>query len=178
VVFFVILSVFLVAGAWAQEASEAPETPATEEAAEVSEPQETPEEPAEPEAPPGLVFETTVDFAFVKRASLDGQAGEVEIRGVEFTSASGKGGLFSSGDAELDAGIVIKLECATTADKKQKLDLGFQFFDSDGALIDRTKNSVSLKNESKIFETGHKTLKYVVPLIAKVKITVSSTGKN
>jgi len=181
VVFFVALSVLLVAGAWAQEAPESPETPDapeaadTPEAADAPEGQETPEAPA---APPSLVFETTVDFEFLKRANLDGQAGEVEIRGVEFTSASGKGGLFSSGDADLNAGIVTRLDCSTTAEKKQKLDLVIQFLDSEGVLIDRAKNSVSLKNETKVFETSHKTLKYVVSLIAKVRITVSSTGKN
>jgi len=173
VVFFIPLLVLLVAGAWAQEVPESAETPDTVEAADAPEAQETPEAPA---AAPSLVFETTVDFEFVKQATLDGKAGEVEIRSVEFTSASGKGGLFSSGDADLMAGIVTGLECSTTAEKKQKLDLTIQFLDSEGALIDRVKNGVSLKNGSKVFETSHKTLKYVVPLIAKVQITVSATG--
>ena len=63
-----------------------------------------------------------MDFEFVKKTVLEGKAGEVETRGVEFNSARGKGGFFSSGDAELQAGIVTKLEYATSADKKQKLD--------------------------------------------------------
>ena len=187
---FIALSVLLVSGAWAQETPEDPETPdspdtpeaaQTAAAEEVAEAQETPEaeEALEaPAAPPSLVFETKVDFEFVKETVLEGKAGEVEIRGVEFTSASGKGGFFGSGDAELQAGIVTKLECATSADKKQKLDLVIQFLDSEGALIDRVTNGVSLKSGTKIFETNHRTLKYVVPLIAQVQITASATGKN
>jgi hypothetical protein len=182
IVCFVALSVFLVAGAWAQEETE---TPATADSArdpevgdstqepEATQNQEAPEAPA---AAPSLVFESTVDFELVKRIALEGRAGEVEIRGVEFGSASGKGGLFSSGDAELQAGIVTKLECATSADKKQKLDVVIQFLDGDGALIDRVTNGVSLKSGSKTFEIGHRTLKYVVPLIAQVRITVSAAG--
>ncbi len=190
VVCFITLSVLLVAGAWAQEVPDTPETPDspdtpeavdTSEAKEVPEAQETPEvqeTPEAPAAPPSLVFETTVDFEFVKQTTLEGRAGKVEIRGVEFSSTSSKGGLFSSGDADLSAGIVTSLECSTTAEKKQKLDLVIQFLDSEGALIDRVKNGVSFKSGTKTFETSLKTLKYVVPLIAQVRITVSATGKN
>ena len=196
------LSVLLVAGAWAQEVPESPdpaESPGTPEATDTPEVQEapdaqeaadaqqtqdaeeTPETEETPEAPaaaPSLVFETTVDFEFVKHMTLEGKAGEVEIRGVEFSSASGKGGLLSSGDADLQAGIVTSLVCSTTAEKKQKLDLVFQFLDVEGALIDRVKNGVSLKNGTKTCETSLKTLKYVVPLIAQVRITASATGTN
>lgn len=190
VVCFTALSVLLVIGAWAQEVPETPEPPespdtaeaadtgAAEEVVEAQEPPEGAESPEAPAAAPSLVFETTVDFEFVKKTTLDGRAGEVEIRAVEFSSASGKGGLFSSGDAELQAGVVTKLECATSAEKKQKLDLVIQFLDAEGALIDRAKNGVSLKSGTKTFETTLKTLKYVVPLIDQVRITASAAGNN
>jgi len=182
-VFVITLSVFLVGGAWAQEAPEspeAPETPETPAAEEALEAEDAPEATEAPEAPaaPSLVFETTVDFAFVKKTPLDGQAGEVEIRAVEFTSSSGKGGMFSSGDKDLYAGVVAKLECSTTAETKQKPDLVFEFLDKEGALIDRAKNGVSFKKGTKNFETDLKTLKYAVPLIAQVRITASASEKN
>jgi hypothetical protein len=170
---------FLAFPVWAQETPETPDTPETAEAAETPDEVEAPEEveaPAEATEPPSLVFEESVDFEFVKKMALDGQAGEVKIRGVEFASSSGKGGVFSSADPELVAGIVVKLECSTAAEKKQKLDLVYEFLDEDGALIDRVKDGKSFKKGTKTFETNLRTLKYVVPLVAQVRITATATG--
>ena len=178
-VFLIItLAALLGAGAWAQEVPETPEppdAPPAEVAPDAPSAEDAPEAPA---ATPSLVFETTVDFEFVKRTTLDGMAGEVEVRAVEFTSASGKGGLFSPSNPDLVAGIVTRLECSTSAETKQKLDLVIQFLDSDGALIDKVTDGVSFKSGTKTFDVSHKTLKYVVPLIAQARITVSATGKN
>jgi hypothetical protein len=179
----VILSLLMLLASpvWAQEAPESPEAPAAPDAAESPEEPEAPEEaeaPEEPAEPPGPVFESTVDFEFVKKFELDGQAGNVVLRGVEFASASGKGGLFSSADPELVAGVVVKLECSTEAEKKQKLDIVYEFLDTDGALIDRVTDGKSFKNGTKTFETTHRTLKYVVPLIAQVRINVTAAGEN
>ena len=188
--FIFTLFILMVAATWAQEVPESPETPEAAEAADAPEAAEVPEAAEDAEAPeeqeasetpkaaPSLVFETTVDFAFVKQITLDGRAGQVEVRGIEFTSASGKGGLFSSSDPDLMSGIVTKLQCSTAAETKQKLDLDIQFLDSEGALIDRVTNGISFKSGTKTFETNHKTLKYVVPLIAQVKITVAASAKN
>lgn len=181
-VFLIItLAALLGAGAWAQEVPDTPDPPDAPQAADAPDAADAPEAEDAPEAPTAtqsLVFETTVDFEFVKRTTLDGSAGEVEIRGVEFASASGKGGLFSSSDPDLVAGIVTKLECSTAAETKQKLDVVIQYLDSDGALIDRVKDGVSFKNGTKTFEISRKTLKYVVPLIAQARITVSAGGKS
>jgi hypothetical protein len=128
-----------------------------------------------------LVFEETFDFAFNERAALEAKVGAVEIRGVEFAAGSGKSGVikgtFSSGDKDLQSAIVTRLECATTADTKWKLDFLVEFLDADGELIDRTRDNASLKSEAKIVEFSHTTLKWVVPRIAKVRITIEGKGK-
>jgi hypothetical protein len=179
-VFLAIGALLYVGGSWAQETPESPESTDAPEAAEApdkAEAQEEAEAPAQTVEPPGPVYETTVDFEFVKKTALDGQAGQVEIRSVEFASASGKGGLFSSADPELVAGVVVKLECATQAEKKQKIDIVYEFLDSEGELIDRVKDGKSFKKGTKTFETTHRTLKYVVPLIAQVRITTTASGE-
>jgi hypothetical protein len=173
-------ALLFVGGSWAQETPESPDSPDAPEAAEAPDEGEAPEDaeaPAEAAEPPSPVFETTVQFEFVKKSGLEGQAGNVVLRGVEFATATGKGGLFSSADPELVAGVVIKLECATQAEKKQKIDIVYEFLDSEGELIDRVKDGKSFKKGTKTFETTHRTLKYVVPLIAQVRITATAAGE-
>lgn len=128
-----------------------------------------------------LKFSTEVDFAFVQRTSLEGKAGEVEIRGVEFVSGSGGGFMkktFSSDDPDLQAGIVTRLECSTAAETKWKINITVEFLDGDGNVIDRARNSASLKKEAKIIETGHTTLKWAVQHIKKARVIVEASGKN
>ena len=95
-------------------AQEVPETPETPEATPAPEPTVAPE----PTAAPSLVWETTVDFEFVRKIMLEGRVGEVEIRGVEFTSGSSKGGIFGTSGADLKALITARLDCTTAAEKK------------------------------------------------------------
>jgi len=129
-----------------------------------------------------LKFEATVDFAFVQRVPLEGTAGEVEIRGVEFVSGKGSGGLmkktFSSDDPDLQAGITTRLECATQAATKWTIKIAVEFLDADGNVIDRARDSVSLKSEAKIISIQHTTLKWAVQHIKKARIIVEGSGKN
>ena len=122
-------------------------------------------------AAPSLTFETSVDFELVKKIALDGQAGEIELRGVEFTVSAAKGGVLGTSDADLKATIGVLLDCATGAEKKAKLDLTVHFLDADGAVIDRVNNGIGLKSGDKTIETKLTTLKYVVPLIKSARIT-------
>ncbi|MCP4901881.1 MAG: hypothetical protein GY906_33370 [bacterium] len=192
----VAVAMFVIPGVVAQEVPETPEAPELEpapeaapadpepvpeaEPAEEAEPEpevaEEPEPAAEPEpaGPAGLLFATTMDFELVKSAKLDGKVGEVEIRGIEFGSKSAKGGIFGSKDADLKASINASIECSTTAEKKQKVDFTIEFLDGEGNLIDRAEGNVSLKEESKFASIDHTTLKYVVPLIKKVRISAES----
>jgi hypothetical protein len=167
-------------GAFAQEvpeepeAPQVPEAPDTPDAAEASQTPEAPEAPEAPEKPaaqPSLTFETSVGFEPVKKIALDGRAGDIELRGVEFTVSAAKGGVLGTSDADLKATIGVLLECATEAEKKAKFDLTVQFLDAEGNVIDRVDNSIGLKSGSKTFETKQTTLKYVVPLIKTVKIS-------
>jgi hypothetical protein len=167
----VVAAVMVSAGAFAQDVPEESAASEAQVAPEASEEAATPEAPEAPADPPSLTFETSVDFEPVKRISLEGRAGEIELLGVEFTVSAAKGGMLGTSDADLKATIGVLLECATEAEKKAKLDLTVQFLDADGAVIDRVDNSIGLKSGNKTFETKLTTLKYVVPLIKSAKIS-------
>jgi len=174
----IILATLMAVGATAQETGEDPEAPEATPAPEAA-PEPTPAAEPEPEStePPSLTFETTVDFALVKSIALDGRAGEIELRGVEFTASAAKGGVFGSSDADIKTTIGVMLDCSTEAEKKAKVDLTIEFLDGEGVLIDRLNDSASLKNESKTVELKHTTLKFAVPLIKTVKISAVAKGK-
>jgi hypothetical protein len=129
----------------------------------------------------GLKFEETVDYALNQRVALEGKAGEVEIRGIEFVSGDPKGGLIkgtlSSADPALNAVIITRLECATAAQTKWKAKITIDFLDADGELIDRTTSEASLKAEAKILEIKHTTLKYAASKIAQARLVVEAGGK-
>lgn len=181
ILFVMILAILVTVGAVAQETEESTQAPEATPAAE-AEPESTPAtetETSEPEStdPPGLSYETTVGFELLKRFDLEGSAGEVEFRGVEFTVSSAKGGVLGTSDADIKATIGVMLDCSTEAKKKAKFDLTVQFFDGEGALVDRLNDSDNVKNESKIVKFKHTTLKYAVPLIKTAKITAVYKGK-
>jgi len=124
-----------------------------------------------------LTFETTVDFSAGGKSTLEGQAGEVEIRDVAFATGFAKGGMLSSGDPEMSSVITLRLGCATTAATKWKIDILVEFLDGDGQVIDRVKNNANFKNESKTVEFNHTTLKWAVSHIKQARITVQAKGK-
>ena len=151
-----------------QEAEPAAEAEATPEA----------ENAPEAETPASTKFETTVDFSPLNGVSLDGSAGEIDVKRIEFEVAGAKGGgikgAFSSGDADMNAIITTRLGCATKATTKWKIDILVEFLDADGKVIDRVGNSVSLKNNEKTFDFKHTTLRWAVDHIAKARITVQA----
>jgi hypothetical protein len=120
----------------------------------------------------------TVDFSPLNGVDLDGSAGEIDVKGVEFEVAGAKGGgikgAFSSGDADMNAIITTRLRCATKATTKIKIDMMVEFLDADDKVIDRVTNSVSLKNNEKTFDFKHTTLRWAVDHIAKARITVQA----
>lgn len=179
----VVVLVMASAGvAWAQQ-EPAPEQPAAaaEEpaaaeagAAEATGADETPQEPAAP----ATELETTVEFKLDGPVSLEGRVGDVEVRSIEFVRAPVKSnvikGAFSSGNEDLKSEIAVRLSSATSAATKWKLDMTVEFMDGEGKVIDRASNSGSLKNEAKIFDFKLTTLAWVVPHIARVKLSVNA----
>lgn len=143
---------------------------ATEEAAVT----ETSQEPA----PAATELETTVDFKLDGPVSLEGRVGDVELRSIEFVRAPVKSnvikGAFSSGNEDLKSEIAVRLSSATSTATKWKLDMTVEFMDGEGKVIDRASNSGSLKNEAKIFDFKLTTLAWVVPHIARVKLSVNA----
>jgi len=158
----------------------AQEAESSEEAEPAAEAESSPEAEAAPEAETSAAtkFETTVDFSPLNGVSLDGSAGEIDVRRVEFEVAGAKGGgikgAFSSGDADMNAIITTRLGCATKATTKWKIDILVEFLDADGKVIDRVGNSVSLKNNEKTFDFKHTTLRWAVDHFAKARITVQA----
>jgi len=158
----------------------AQEAESSQEAEPAVEAETAPETEAAPEAEaaPGTDFEATVDFSPLNGVSLDGSAGEIDVKNVEFEVAGAKGGgikgAFSSGDADMNAIITTRLRCATKSNTKWKIDILVEFLDADGKVIDRVGNSVSLKNNEKTFDFKHTTLRWAVDHIAKTRITVQA----
>jgi hypothetical protein len=147
-------------------------------AAQEAESSEEAETTAVPEAAPSTTFQTSVGFGALKAVELDGKAGEIEVKGVDFSVANAKGGgikgTFSSDDAEMLVVITTNFSCATSADTKQKFDMKVEFLDKDDQVIDRAMNSASFKNNDKKFEIKHTTLKWALDYIVKARITVDA----
>ena len=162
------VSLLLALGVSAQEAAEPEQEAAASSAEESSGTTEA--------AASGIEFEATVDFALHKSIDLHGSAGEVEVQSVEFDAAKPKGAGITnpmgSSDPAMQIVITTRLECATTAQTKTKLDMNVEFLDKDGQIIDRAKNSDGIKNGQKTFEIKHTTLKWALEYIASAKITV------
>jgi hypothetical protein len=158
----------------------AQETEGSQESEPAAEAEAAAETEAAPEAQPsaGTEFVTTVDFSPLNGVSLDGSAGEIEVRRVEFEVAGAKGGgikgAFSSDDADMNAIITTRLSCATKSATKWKIDILVEFLDADGKVIDRVTDSESLKNNEKTFNFKHTTLRWAVDHIAKARITVQA----
>jgi hypothetical protein len=172
-----VFAVFVMAApATAQEAEPTEEAEPAVEAAAAEEAEETAEAEAAPEQP-GPEFKSTVKFSPLNQIELDGAAGEINVRGVEFEVAGAKGGgitgAFSSGDSDMQAIITTRLGCATKADSKVKFDMLIEFLDQDGQVIDRKGAKDSLKNNDKVFNIKHTTLRWAVDHIDQARITVT-----
>jgi len=167
----VVLVLFLVLGLGTAAAQEAESSQEAEPAAEA-------EAAPEAESSAGTDFNTTVDFSPLNGVDLDGSAGEIDVKNVEFEVAGAKGGgikgAFSSGDADMNAIITTRLSCATKSATKWKINILVEFLDADGKVIDRVGNSVSLKNNEKTFDFKHTTLRWAVDHIAKARISVQA----
>ena len=174
-VILVLFMVFALGTAAAQEEAES-----SQEAEPAVEAEAAPETEAAPEAESsaGPDFKTTVDFSPLNGLDLEGSAGDIDVKRVEFEVAGAKGGgikgAFSSADADMNAIITTRLRCATKSATKWKIEMLVEFLDADGKVIDRVGNSVSLKNNEKTFDFKHTTLRWAVDHIAKARITVQA----
>ena len=133
------------------------------------------EDDAQVDAAPGTNFEKTVAFDSLKVLALDGKAGEVDVKSVEFTVANKKsGGFMGIGGSETDfeAVITTRISCATTDTTKWKLGIMVDFLDEDGNVIDRVTNSDSIKNNEKKIDFKHTTLKWALSHIKEARVTV------
>lgn len=128
-------------------------------------------------AEPSTNFAATVEFSPLKRVTLKGKAGEVDVKGVEFTVANKKsGGVMGIGgsDTEIEAVITTRLSLATTATTKWKLEMMVEFLDEDGEVIDRVANSDSIKKNEKNVDFKHTTLRWALSHIKEARVTVAA----
>ena len=173
----VVLVLFMVLALGTAAAQEAESTQEAEPAAE-AEPAVEAEAAPEAEASVSTDFKTTVDFSPLNGVDLDGSAGEINVKRVEFEVAGAKGGgikgAFSSADADMNAIITTRLRCATKSATKWKINILVEFLDADGKVIDRVGNNESLKNNEKTFDFKHTTLRWAVDHIAKARISVQA----
>jgi hypothetical protein len=133
------------------------------------------ENAVEADAAPSTDFEQTVAFDNLKVLALDGTAGEVDIKSVEFTVANKKSGGFmgiGGSDTDFEAVITTRLACATTDTSKWKLGIMVEFLDQGGNVIDRVTNSDSIKNNEKKIDFKHTTLKWALSHIKEARVTV------
>jgi len=168
-VILVLFMMFALGTAAAQEEAESSQE---------AEPAVEAEAAPEAESSAGTDFKTTVDFSPLNGLDLEGSAGDIDVKRVEFEVAGAKGGgikgAFSSADADMNAIITTRLRCATKSATKWKIEMLVEFLDADGKVIDRVGNSVSLKNNEKTFDFKHTTLRWAVDHIAKARITVQA----
>lgn len=173
----VVLILFMVLALGTAAAQEAESTQEGEPAAEAGAAAEAEAAP-EAEGSGGNSFTTTVDFSPLNGVDLDGSAGGIDVKRVEFEVAGAKGGgikgAFSSGDADMNAIVTTRLRCATKSETKWKIEILVEFLDADGKVIDRVGNSESLKNNEKTFDFKHTTLRWAMDHIAKARITVQA----
>jgi hypothetical protein len=166
----VFILLFGAAAIWAQEEQPAEETVAAE--ATATEGTAASEEPEVAESQ--MSFEDTLDFETGTQIDLDVLVGEVDVRGIEFLVSDYKpgfiSGTFSSGNDDLESELTVRLNMATSADKKQKIGVVIELLDGDGKLIDRTGNNFNFKDRSKIFTFKHLILKWAMERVEQVKI--------
>jgi len=128
----------------------------------------------------GLTFETTVPYRVGKELELGGKVGPVTVRSVTFSeSESGHVGSTIMGKLRRgDEGLqgVIKLAFAGENPTKEEWEVSFviELLDRDGKTIDRFERSTDFQGEAKTYDTEHAILRYVMPLIHKVKIGMSA----
>ena len=124
------------------------------------------------------LFVATVDFSNMKKESLEGSAGDVQITSVEFVASNvksgGISGAFSSSDKEVEVALTTSIGCSTASDTKWKLDFMVEFLDEDGELIDRATDNGSLKKNDKTFVVKHTTLRWALGHIKQARISVAA----
>lgn len=133
------------------------------------------EDDAQADSAPSSTFDKTVAFENLEVLPLDGKAGEVDVKSVEFTVANKKsGGFMGIGGSEADFEVVIttRLVCSTADSTKWKLGIMIDFLDGDGNVIDRVTNSDSIKKNEKKIDFKHTTLKWALSHIKEARVTV------
>jgi hypothetical protein len=159
--------------AWAQESA-----PGTEPEAQAGEPDEqlTAEEGAaggdEPE--PQSSFETTVDFTTGAPITLGTQVGNIDVRSIELSTKAVKKGFmakpFASGNEDLQSEVIVMVNLATAAGKRQKIGILVELLDGKQVVIDRAGNNFGLKDGSKIVSFKFTTLTWALDRVEGLKL--------
>jgi hypothetical protein len=130
-----------------------------------------------------LRFEKTVAFQRDRLISLGAQVGPVRISQVQFSTGAttGAGGVRDSIMARVKGGgsdtstlIRASFDSENAKDQEWEVTYTLEFLDANGKLIDRAGKSESFEGEADVVKVEHSILTYVVPMIAKVKISLEA----
>lgn len=124
-----------------------------------------------------LRFNKTFRFATGEPIEVNAQVGPVRISSIEFQEVglSTKRKLFKKKqDESIQTGILAAIQGENPTKDEWDVSFTIDFLDKNGKLIDRMRDTEEWEGEAKVHEFQHTTLAYVLPLIAKVEITLEA----
>jgi hypothetical protein len=124
-----------------------------------------------------LRFNKTYSFVTDEPIEVNAQVGPVLISSFEFKEVglSTKRKLFKKKqDESIQTGILVAIQGENPTKDEWDVTFTIDLLDSNGKLIDRMRDSEEFEGEAKVHEFQHTTLAYVMPLIAKVEITLEA----
>lgn len=130
-----------------------------------------------------LRFEKTVDYRLGQLIELNATVGPVRVAKVEFSQPEGgsmkdsivgriRGG--GGGSPETTGTFRAGFDTENPEEDEWVVTYTLDLLDGNGKLIDRIVQSEGLEGEAKVVNVDQPTLKYVLPLVAKVKIRLEA----
>lgn len=124
-------------------------------------------------------FQRTIDFATPKTVKLDATVGPVKVSTVEFADLGRgyNGGGFAarmrqSSDSEVTTVLRTRFTIDNPSSDEWQLTLTLELLDKDGKVVDKLTKKNDYDDETATWNIEHPLLEYVMPLIAKVRITI------
>ena len=126
-----------------------------------------------------LRAERTVDYRPGQAVDISAKVGGVTVQTVEFSERSRTTGGFTTriiGGTESDTSNTVRAHFLAENPTGSEWSVSFtlEFLDQNGKLIDRAAKKASWEGEVKPTDLDHPMLKYVLPLIAQVRIKMEA----
>lgn len=127
-----------------------------------------------------LRAERTVDYRAGRALGVNATVGPVHVSTIEFSDlgrAYGQArivGIRVGPDSEASTTLRARILAENPTTDEWAVTFGIELLDKDGAVIEKITKRSTWEGESKPYEIEHPLLSYVVPLIAKVRITMEA----